>query len=163
MLSMGDDSEDEDMDGDSEEEDDDLTSEAGSSAAAAPKFAVGTTQRKGALTGKDSSTTALSALAAGFGAKASNGSQGDDGVAAQMGLGSGRSGRSKSSFLDAEEVAAGNLQVQQARRSGSKADKRKSRKEGRRAERGEASDAASTSTGQGSAAADDTYDFKSFF
>ena len=66
MLSMGDDSGDEDMDGDSEE-DDDLTSEAGSSAAAAPKFAVGTTQRKGALTGKDSSTTALSALAAGFG------------------------------------------------------------------------------------------------
>lgn len=160
MLSMEGDSDDDLEEGD-EDSDDDLTGDAGSSAAA-PKFAMGNTQRKGALTGTDSSGTALSVLAAGYGGASSAGAQ-DDGVAAQMGLGSGRSGRSKGAFLDAEEVAAGNLQVQQSQRSNSKADKRKARKENRRAERGDASDAASTSTGQNSAAADDTYDFKSFF
>ena len=160
MQTMGDDS-DEDLSEGGEDSDDDLTGDGAGSGAAAPKFAVGNTQRKGALSGGASSGDALSALAAGYGGASAAGAQ-DDGVAAQMGLGSGRSGRGKGAFLDAEEVAAGNLQVQQARRSSSKADKRKARKENRRAERGEP-DAASASSGQNSAVADDTYDFKSFF
>ncbi len=164
MMAMGDsEDEDEDFDGDDDEEsDDDLTGDSATAAgAAAPKFAVGTTQRRGALAGQDASNTSLSALAAGYAPAASSGGSSSDNVASQMGLGSGRSGRSKAAFLDAEEIAAGNLQVQQSRRASSKTEKRKARKENRRAERGElSSDGASSKSGS---VADDTYDFKSFF
>jgi hypothetical protein len=166
MLSMA------DSDGsDNEEEGSDEDAEMGGAAGSAdttPKFAMGGTQRKGALAGQGSVAVALSAVAAGYASTSDRHGDGsaDAGgdVASQMGLGSGsRTSKTKGSFLDAEEKAAGNLQVQQARRASSKADKRKSRKEGRRASRGEAGEGDAASTEGSTTGGEAAYDFKSFF